>query len=205
MAAAPRSPTTTGLAGTSAGASDAWSSPEYRWEDAAFTNRPGGKGRAQSSRGIRRSVDPRGAFVVLVSLVLVAACFGPYYTVPGGILGSAHSQTFAVISGTFGSWRIVIPGVCVLTAAIGILNSILRVGQRGSVLVFFLMRVMVFCQLAVWLAPIFVHHYVGTVPHSATLPDATVGVGWYGYSCGAVAFVAIAGSMATMGKSEPKM
>jgi hypothetical protein len=134
-------------------------------------------------------------FVAAVGLVLVAACFMPYYTVSGAAAGV--STTHTVLDHTLGTWRLSILAVAALTVAVGVANSILRVGQPGAVGVFFLLRFAVLVQLGLWVAVIFLHHFSG-----ASTTGTTVTVGWVAYSAAAVALVGLAGSLASMGKSD---
>ena len=193
-----RAPVVGGLIVGKPAANATWSDPEYRWDDSTFTNQQGA--RESSIEGLRRSADPRGAFVVVVSLVLIGACFVPYYNVPATLTASGETH-LRVIATAMGAWRLVIPAVCVLTAAIGIANSALRVGQRGAVGVFVLLRLSVLAQLALWIIPIFVTKVYDTPPGVAPTSNG-VTVGWVAYSCAAVAAVAVIGSFAAMGKSD---
>ena len=127
-----------------------WAS-EDPWRDADRVTF--GSRRPIRSTGLRATVDPRGAFVAVLSLLLVAACFLPYYrvTVIRGS-GSSASTTFTVMAHAFGTWRlcfVVVAGLCVIT---GIVNSALRVGHSGAVAVFFVMRILVVGQLGLWIA-----------------------------------------------------
>ncbi len=175
-----------------------WYEPEAVWVDATFTSHVD---QSEFSGQLRRSVDARGAFVALVSLVLVSACFVPYYTVPGAIMGTVGSGHLPVVSHLMGSWRLVIPAVCILTVLVGIANSLLRVGHRGAVGVFVLLRVVVFVQLGVWVLPIF-EKTVYKPPSGLPPTSVGVAVGWVAYSCALIAAVGIVGSFAAMGKSD---
>lgn len=154
-------------------------------------------GGSRRSQRFRRAADPRGAFVAVLSLVLLGACFVPYYTLTPG-LGDSVRQTTTVIDHAFGGWRLVIPAVSALTALIGIVNWVLKVGQRGALSVFVVLRIAVLLQLGVWVLPIFFHRYAGPVVGAGA---PVVSVGWVAYSAATVAFVAVAGSSASLGRS----
>ncbi len=177
----------------------AWTSHEYRWTDATFTKT---RDRREAPTALRRAVDPRGAFVVIVSLVLVVASFWPrYYVLPSQLLVGSEKAQQPVVSDLMGSWRLLIPAACIVTALVGIVNSALRAGQRGAVGFFIALRLMVFVELAMWVIPIFERTVVKTPPGIAATSNG-VTIGWFAYSAIAVAAVAVIGSFATMGKSD---
>ncbi len=176
----------------------AWTDREYRWTDATFTKT---RDHREAPAALRRTIDPRGAFVVVVSVVLVVASFLPrYYLIPPLLVGSDKSQQ-PVVSHLMGSWRLLIPAVCIVTALVGIANSALRAGQRGAVGFFIALRLMVFVQLAMWVIPIFERTVVKTPPGIAATSKG-VTVGWFAYSAVSVAAVAVIGSFAVMAKSD---
>ncbi|MHB8219369.1 MAG: hypothetical protein ACYDHU_03480 [Acidimicrobiales bacterium] len=148
--------------------------------------------------GLKRSVDARGVFVAAIGLVLLGACFLPYYTVSGGV---GTQGTFTVMNHAFGQWRLVLPALAVVTVVVGIANSVLRVGERGAVGVFYALRFVVLAQLALWVVVIFVHHFF-EVTSGPRLPPVSVTVGWLAYTAAAVSLVGVAGSVSTMGTSD---
>jgi hypothetical protein len=170
--------------------------PGYLLEDDQFGDQL--RNRAPASGRHRQSVDARGIFVATTSALLVAACFLPYYTVTGG---TALQTTYTVIAHQFGEWRLALLGVAVVTVVVGIANSILRVGQRGAVGVFFTLRFLVIIQLALWIAVIFVHHFVYVTSIPSAL-EVSVTVSWVAYAGAAVALVGVAGSVSSMGTSD---
>jgi|GEM_PF-4398589 len=166
----------------------------------AGTDDLGVGGRTRRSSGVlRATVDPRGAFVAGLSLVLVGACFLPYYKV--SVAGTVVAK-FTVIDHAFGSWRVAILAVSGLCVVIGILNSALRVGKRGAVTVFFTMRVLVLCQLGLWIAAMVDRTWHGlVVPPGITSTSLT----WVAIVAVAVAVGALGGSVAAMGtRASPR-
>jgi hypothetical protein len=149
-----------------------------------------------SSRGLRRSVDPRGAFVAVLCLLLLMACYLPYYrvAVPGSTT-DVGSHTFTVMAGTFGAWRVAIPSIAALSVIFGIVNSILRAGSRGAVGTFVVMRLLVLADIGLWALAAVYHHDQGPL---ASLPTS---VTWVSWAAVVVAVMALLGSLASMGKS----
>jgi len=168
----------------------------YRMEDDPFGDRL--RNPPQSQVGLRRSVDGRGVFVAAVGLVLLGACFLPYYTVSYGL---GAQTTYTVMDTALGVWRLLLPAVAAATVVVGVANSMLRVGQKGAVGVFYALRFLVLGQLVLWIVPIVVHHLRAT-SSVAGGAAADVTVGWLAYSGAAVALVALAGSLSSMGKSD---
>lgn len=193
MAAIPRSPTATGAPAPTGASASPWSAADYRWEDSTFA----GRQRRASAGRMQRTADARGAFVVVVSLLLVAACFVPYYNVSRTFNGSLH---MTVANHALGQWRVAIPAVCILTALVGVVNSILRVGQTGAVAVFFVLRLLVFAQLGAWVVPI----VLKKIPTSVTPHPPTLTFGWAAYVCIGVALIAVFGSFASIGKASDR-
>ena len=133
-------------------------------------------------------------FVAVASLLLVGACFLPYYRLysPRGVL----TVSFTVIDHSFGQWRLAIVVVSALCVVIGIVNSALRVGMSGAVTVFFAMRVLVLCQLGLWIAALVDRTWHG----GALATGATIKLTWVAYAAVVLAVVALGGASASIGK-----
>lgn len=156
-------------------------------------NQPTARSTASTSV-LKATVDPRGAFVAVASLLLVGACFLPYYRLysPRGVL----TVSFTVIDHSFGQWRLAIVVVSALCVVIGIVNSALRVGMSGAVTVFFAIRVLVLCQLGLWIAALVDRTWHG----GALATGATIKLTWVAYAAVVLAVVALGGALASIGK-----
>jgi len=149
-----------------------------------------------SSGVLKAKVDPRGGFAAVLSLLLVGACFLPYYMfTPSAVNLPVTNAT--VLDHAFGPWRIAILVVAVLCVLVGIVNSVLRVGVRGAVGVFFALRVLALAQLALWVVALIDRSWSGVVPLA---PGASVSVTWVAYVAVLVAFATLGGSVASLGK-----
>lgn len=190
------SPVTAGpLAHTGAPPGSDWGRGDY-WsgQGTAISGKPRSRGRIPV--GLRRPVDPRGAFVAVLCLLLLMACFLPYYRV--GVQGSTTdvgSHTFTVMAGVFGAWRVAIPSIAALSVVFGIVNSILRAGSRGAVGTFVVMRMLVLVDIGLWVVAAVYHHDQGPLASLAT------SVTWVAWAAMVVAVIALLGSLASMGKS----
>jgi hypothetical protein len=163
------------------------------WGNASFAGDPmQGLGRQGSSLRFKARVDLRGAFAAILSLLLVAGCFVPFYSVH--VANSKAVTTLTVLDNAYPEWRVVILIVSVLCVLVGLGNSVLRVGTSGAVPVFVALRVLVIAQLGLW-----VYAFVARVPHHAS-PALSFAVTWEAYAAMAAAFIALAGSLASIGR-----
>jgi hypothetical protein len=160
-----------------------------------------GSRRRRSAHPLHRSllegVDTRGIFVGGVSVLLLPACFVTYYTLQGTTgSGRRVHATFTVVAQVFGSWRIVIPLVSVVCAAVGIMDGFTPVAARGAVTIFVILRVAVVGQLALWI--------VAIVDRTPTTPMGApqAGVTWVAWASIGVAAVAVLGSLASMARNK---
>jgi hypothetical protein len=186
----------TGLTATASGPTSSPWEIEAPWASGDSERPP--VDRAHTESRLRATVDPRGAFVAVTSLLLVAACFLPYYKVSAA--GTSGSVTFTVIAHHFGAWRLAIlalAGICVLA---GIINSTLRVGMSGAVAVLLAMRLLALGQLALWIVALVDKSSKDVIPVLAAPGSFTTKVTWVAFAAVALAVVALSGSLASIGR-----
>jgi len=143
-------------------------------------------------------VDPRGAFVAIAGVLLVAACFLAYYKVAQ--VGAPTPDSYTVLAHQFGAWRVAILVVAVLGVLVGSLNSALRVGMTGAVAVFITMRLLALAQLGLWIAALLDKTSHGVIPASAAPGSYTTTVTWVAYAALALSGIALAGSLSSLGR-----
>ncbi len=181
---------------TSGPASSPWET-EAPWAK-GDTMTVGGHHPGRPAGRLRATVDPRGAFVAIGGLLLVAACFLPYYKVSGP--GGSASVSYTVIAHQFGAWRVAILAVAVLCVLVGLLNSALRVGVTGAVAVFITMRLLAVAQLGLWVAALLDKQSHGVIPAVAPPGSYTTKLTWVAIAAVAISVIALAGSLASLGR-----
>jgi hypothetical protein len=154
--------------------------------------------------GFRRPVDPRGAFVAALSVLLLVACLLPYYRViPAGSAGLASPVHYQVVAGAFGAWRAVLPAVAGAGVVIGVANWLMRATTRGAVLVFVTLRLLTLAQLGLWVLVAIDRMTTRGLKAEihGTLVSPSVTVTWVAWAAIAVAVAAMAGSFASSRKA----
>jgi len=113
---------------------------------------------------------------------------------PSGSSGVVVIQTLTIFDAGYGGWRIAIPFVALAALVCGIVDALLRGGDRGALLSFVLLRVLVLVQIGLVVAAI-----VAKTPHGALanpVVDALVSVRWPAWGALAASVVAVGGSLA---------
>jgi len=181
---------------TSGPASSPWET-EVPWTS-GDTMTLGGRSPGRPASRLRATVDPRGAFVAIAGILLAAACFLPYYKVAP--LGASTSVSYTVIAHQFGAWRVAILAVAVLCVPVGIVDSALRVGMTGAVAALITMRLLALAQLGLWIVALLDKTSHGVIPALAAPGSYTTKVTWVAIAALAFAAVALASSLASLGR-----
>jgi hypothetical protein len=174
-----------------------WAGDGY--EDLSAARRSG----QRSEHALRAPVDARGVFVSLASAVVLVATFLPWYTVTpqhgaaGRVLASLTGQ-LTILDHGFGGWRFAIPAIALVAVAAGIVDALIRAGQRFALLSFVVVRVLVLAQLGLVIGAM-----VDRTPKGLDVGSTVrlfVDVRWPVWGALAAAVVALGGSLAASGR-----
>jgi hypothetical protein len=162
-------------------------------------------GRRAGSRAIRRTaVDVRGILTAVASLVVLVAALQPWYAVrviaaSGSNVSLNQMFHFTLSSSAYGGWRLLLPILCAFAALIGIMDAVLRSGDRGAVGVFVALRIVTVCELVLVIACIAVR--TPALPLNLGLPQSVETVvevtpaAWVALVAGAIAFFSTLASL----------
>ena len=180
--------------------SRAWSALGFRSQEELYAGRRNAP-TPPTRRTLRGPVDSRGVFVSLASAVVLGATFLPWYEVtpPSTLSGraiSALTGPLTILDHGFGGWRYAIPIVALLAIVVGVADALIRAGQRGALLSFVVLRIIVLAQLGLVIAAIVARTPDG-LGHGMTF---VVGVRWPVWGALAAAVVAAGGSLASSGR-----
>ncbi len=148
-------------------------------------------------------MDSRAVFVSLASAVVLVATFLPWYDVtppasPSGRALSALTGPLTILDHGFGGWRFAIPVVALAAVVIGVADALIRAGQRGALLSFVALRMLVLAQLGLVIAAIVARTPYGLGTGSGLTFIVTVR--WPVWGALAATVVAAGGSLAASGR-----
>ncbi|MCL5445426.1 MAG: hypothetical protein M1121_05130 [Actinobacteria bacterium] len=114
--------------------------------------------------------------------------------------GQSTTTSLTMFDHGYGGWRFILAAVLALSVVIGVINSILKVGDKGAVFVFVVLRVLCLAQLGMIVAAIVIKTPQGiVVPHGFT---SSVSLLWPIWPLLAVGVIAMGGALAAQGKVD---
>jgi hypothetical protein len=139
----------------------AWAYERDWTDDELFASGRRGTVRPDAGAPRRRPLDPRGAVIAAASAVAVIVTFFPWYRY-NAIEGSSGTARAVLGSASlyahgYGGWRLLIPLLAILALVLGLGNWLLRPGDRGAVMVFVVLRLVVLALLGLTVAAVFQH------------------------------------------------
>lgn len=146
-------------------------------------------------------MDPRGIFISFASLIALALMFLPVYSFTlVDPAGHPLSTSLTMFDHGYGGWRFILAAVLALSVVVGVVNSILKVGDTGAVFVFVVLRLLCLTQLAMIVASIVIK-----TPRSVLIPHgftSSVSLLWPIWAMLAAGVVAMGGALAAQGKVD---